>query len=237
MNFDARAKLYVVLAAVFCTCLVTGDIIGSKLIDVPFFGTMTTVGMVPFPVTFLLTDLLNEFYGKKATRYVTWVGFFMASLAFAFIFVGGAIPIAKLTHSPDWTGVTEATFANVFLGSQRMIVASMVAYLTAQFVDIFVFHLLKRLTQNRHLWLRATGSTAVSQLVDTAAISFVAWTGLLPVGDILKMIVTAYGMKLVLALGLTPFIYLGHALVERWLGLVPVRLDEQGEPVAPIASA
>lgn len=229
--FDARAKLFVILAAVFCTCLVTGDIIGSKLVDVPGFGSMTTIGMLPFPVTFLLTDLLNEFYGKKAARFVTWIGFWMAALAFAFIFVGGAVPIAEATRAPGWSGVTEATFANVFLGSQRMIVASMVAYLTAQFVDIGVFHLFKRLTKNRFLWLRATGSTAVSQLVDTAAISFVAWSGVLPVKDILLMIGTAYTLKLFIAVGLTPFIYLGHALVERRLGLVPVVLDEQGEPV------
>jgi queuosine precursor transporter len=234
MNFDARAKLFVVLAAVFCTCLVTGDIIGSKLIDVPVLGTMTTVGMVPFPVTFLLTDLLNEFYGKRATRFITWLGFFMASLAFVFIFVGGAIPIAALTRSGDWTGVTEQTFANVFLGSQRMIVASMVAYLFAQFVDIFVFHQLKLLTANRHLWLRATGSTAIAQLVDTATISFVAWTGTLPVADIVAMIFTAYGLKLLIAFGLTPFVYLGHALVERSLGLRPVLLDERGEPILQV---
>jgi uncharacterized integral membrane protein (TIGR00697 family) len=229
--FDARAKLFLILAAVFSTCLVTGDIIGSKLIDVPGLGTMTTVGMVPFPVTFLLTDLLNEFYGKRAARLVTWIGFWMAGLAFLFIFIGGAIPIAEATKDPGWTGVTEQTFANVFLGSQRMIVASMVAYLTAQFVDIGVFHVLKRLTQNRFLWLRATGSTAVSQLVDTVAISFVAWSGVLPVADIVKMIGTAYVMKLGIAVGLTPFIYLGHALIERWLGLVPVVLDDEGDPV------
>src|SRR5690606_5248452 len=98
----ARTRLFIVLSAVFCTCLVTGDIIGSKLIDVPWLGSMTTVGMIPFPVTFLLTDLLNEFYGKRAARFVTWVGFWMAGLAFALIFIGGWVPIAAATRSPLW---------------------------------------------------------------------------------------------------------------------------------------
>ena len=97
-----------------------------------------------------------------------------------------AIPIAAFTLEPGWTGVTEQSFQNVFLGSQRMILASLTAYIVAQFVDIGVFHLLKRATQNRFLWLRATGSTAVSQLIDTIVINIVAWTGILGVDAIVK---------------------------------------------------
>src|SRR5690606_33044568 len=172
---DSRQKLFVVLAAIFTTCLVVGDIIGGKLIQTALFGqTITlTVGMIPFPVTFLLTDLLNEFYGKRAARFVTLLGFGLALLAYAFIFIAGAIPIAPMALEPDWQGVTDHSFQNVFLSSQRMIAASLTAYIVAQFVDIGVFQVLKRATNNRLLWLRATGSTAISQLIDTIVISTV----------------------------------------------------------------
>ena len=223
MFLDKRHKLFLVLAGVFTTCLVVGDIIGGKLIEANLFGFQftTTVGMVPFPVTFLLTDVLNEFYGKRAARFITLVAFCMAVLSFAFIYVAGAVPFAEMTRAPDWSGVTEASFNNVFLGSLRMIIASLCAYLVSQFVDIGVFHLLRRVTSGKMLWLRATGSTAVSQLIDTIVINFVAWSGMMSAGKIINIIYSAYGLKLFIAIGLTPLIYLAHALVERGLGIPP----------------
>jgi uncharacterized integral membrane protein (TIGR00697 family) len=235
MRLNARQKLFVVLATVFTTCLVVGDIIGGKLIETQLFGVnfITTVGMIPFPVTFLLTDLLHEFYGKAATRFVTLVGFGMALLSFLFIYVGAAVPIASLARDPGWQGVTESAFANVFLGSQRMIAASLTAYLISQFVDIATFHLLKRLTSSRMLWLRATGSTAVSQLIDSVVISFAAFGGLMSSQKIVEMIRSGYMLKLIIAISLTPLIYIGHAVVERWLGIAPVVLNSAGEVQNP----
>jgi uncharacterized integral membrane protein (TIGR00697 family) len=228
MFLDKRHKLFLVLAGIFTTCLVVGDIIGGKLIETKIFGFdfTTTVGMVPFPVTFLLTDVLNEFYGKRAARFVTLVAFGMAVLAFTFIFIAGQIPFAAMTRSADWGGVNEASFNNVFLGSQRMIVASLCAYLVSQFVDIGVFHLLKKLTAGKLLWLRASGSTAVSQLIDTVVINFVAWSGLMSAGKIVNIIYSAYGLKLVIAIGLTPLIYLCHSLVQRGLGIQPILIGD-----------
>jgi uncharacterized integral membrane protein (TIGR00697 family) len=221
MFLDKRHKLFLVLAGVFTTCLVVGDIMGGKLIETRVLGFdfTTTVGMLPFPVTFLLTDVLNEFYGKRAARFVTIVAFAMAVLAFTFIFIAGLVPFAAMTRDPSWTGVNEASFQNVFLGSQRMIVASLCAYLVSQFVDIGVFHGLKRVTSGKRLWLRATGSTAVSQLIDTITINFVAWSGMMSFGKILNVIYSAYGLKLFIAIALTPLIYVCHSLVERGLGI------------------
>ena len=229
MNFDTRSKLFLVLAATFITCLLVGDIIGGKLIQTVLFGhTFTlTVGMIPFPVTFLLTDLLNEFYGKRSARLVTWLGFSMALIAYAFIFIASAIPIAGMTRAAGWTGVNEEAFTRVFMSSQRMIAASLTAYLIAQMVDISVFHTLKRLTAERWLWLRATGSTAISQLVDTVVINFVAWFGVLSSGEIVNIIVSSYVLKILIAVGLTPLIYAGHALIERVLELKPARASDQ----------
>lgn len=233
-TMDNRFKLFVVLAGVFTTCLVVGDIIGGKLIQTVLFGqTITlTVGMIPFPVTFLLTDLLNEFYGKRAARFVTWVGFCMALLAYVFIYVAATIPIADMTRASTWTGVNENSFNNVFMGSMRMILASMVAYLVAQFTDIGVFHLLRRLTRGRFLWLRATGSTVVSQAIDTITISVVAWYGLMGFSEITNIMLSSYSVKFLIALGLTPAIYAGHALVQRLLGLEPVPHEFEAVPEA-----
>ncbi len=242
MVLDRRIQLFVVLAGVFVTSLVVGDLIAVKLFEVklgPIVAVMT-IGILPFPVTFLLTDILNEFYGKKAARFITWVGFFMAIFCFAVIAIAVRVPWAPLTQAPGWQGAVEGSFNNVFAGSQRILMASMIAYLVAQFCDIAIFNLLKRVTQNKMLWLRATGSTLASQLIDTVVMQFVAWTGLLPTATILNVIFTSYIVKLLVAVGLTPFIYLGHAFVERKLGIKPVVLGEDGEPVSlpdPVAPA
>ena len=150
----------------------------------------------------------------------------MAVLSFTFIYVSAAIPFADFTRGADWTGVNEASFNNVFLGSLRMIIASLCAFLVSQFVDIGVFHLLKRVTAGKLLWLRATGSTAVSQLIDTITINFVAWSGMMSVGKIVNIIYSAYGLKIFIALALTPLIYLCHALVERGLGIQPILIGD-----------
>ncbi|NTX60526.1 queuosine precursor transporter [Myxococcus sp. CA051A] len=238
MNLDRRMQLFVVLAAVFVTSLVVGDLIGVKLFEVNlgFVVAVMSIGMLPFPVTFLLTDILNEFYGKKAARFVTWVGFSMAIFAFTVIAIAVEVPFAPLTRAPDFTGTVEGSFNNVFSGSQRILLASMIAYLVGQFCDISIFNLLKRVTNNKMLWLRATGSTLVSQLIDTAVVQFVAWTGVLPTAVIFNIIATSYVVKLLVAVSLTPFIYLGHALVERKLGIKPVVLGADGEPLPePVA--
>lgn len=232
LRFDARTQLFLVLAAVFITCLIVGDVIGGKLIELPMPGwtAVITVGMIPFPVTFLLTDLLNEFYGNKAARFVTYLGLGCALLTYAFIVIGGMIPIAPFTHAEDWAGVTDDAFANVFLGSQRMIAASLTAYMVSQLVDIFAFHALKKATGGKLLWLRATGSTLISQAIDTVTISFVAWSGVLGFDQIINVMLSSYAVKILIAIGLTPLIYAGHAMIERFFGLAPVQLEPKPAP-------
>lgn len=233
MKLDRRALLFLFLLGIFLTSLLVGDIIGGKLTEVHLLGQtrIISVGMIPFPVTFLLTDILNEFYGKKAARTVTMVGFFMVLFTYGLILAAAALPWAGLTRDATWTGMTEASFQSVFLSSQRILLASMVAYLLGQFLDIGVFHLLKRLTSNRFLWLRATGSTLVSQLIDTFVIQLLAWSGTLSMGKLFELVATAYVIKILVAIGLTPFLYAGHTLVERGLGIEPVVLDENGDPL------
>jgi len=233
MHFDNRIKLYVALSASFVACLLLGDTLGGKLLEFRYFETsfVLSVGMIPFPVTFLITDLLNEFYGKKAARFVTWVGFAIALFTIAMFTVAVALPWAPFATAPSWDGTNPAAYSNVFGGSRRILVASLFAYVIGQLLDITVFNYLKRRTQNRHLWLRATGSTVVSQLLDTIVVQFLAWSGILPLPKILSLLFTSYALKLLIAIGLTPLVYLGHSLFESWLHLQPVRLDDEGHTV------
>lgn len=233
MHLDARQKLFLFLAALFVTCLIVGDVIGGKLFQIAAGGHVFTlsVGMIPFPIVFLLTDLLNEFYGKRAARTVTFIGFVMASVTIGIIWIAVQIPWAPFTHAPDWKGMNQRSFDNVFAGSQRILLSSIAAYLVAQLLDISVFHALKQRTNNRFLWLRATGSTVVSQLIDTFVIQFLAFSGMMPTAQILNQVLSSYVVKLAVAVGLTPLIYGAHALVERGLGLEPVVITDEGEPV------
>ncbi len=221
MTLDRRLILFVTLAAFFVSALLIGDVIGGKVTQFTVFGLPITlsVGFIPFPITFLLTDLLNEFYGKKAARAVTWIAFGMAVFLLFILTVALLPPWAPFTQAPDYPGVTQAHFDNVFGGGRRILLASLAAYLIAQFVDIAVFHLIKQKSHGRFLWLRATGSTVVSQLIDTVVIQTLAWVGVMSMGDLINLIASSYLTKVAIAVGLTPLIYAGHALLERGLGI------------------
>jgi uncharacterized integral membrane protein (TIGR00697 family) len=224
----ATHKLFVCLAAVFVSCLLLGDVIGGKTIPTPL-GPIS-VGIIPFPVTFLLTDVVNDFYGRRGARFLTLLGFAMAVLAWIMLQLGNVLPAHESTY------FTQAEFSKIFGGSAQLFVASMVAYLLGQFLDIHVFQFWKALTQSKHLWLRATGSTLLSQIVDTVVINVVfwAWTaasdptsflGKMTPGDrwawVFAKVAREYGIKLVVAILLTPAVYGIHAFVVRVLKIDP----------------
>jgi len=197
------------------TALLIGDTIGSKLftLDLPFGITTLhctlSVGAIWFPITFLLTDTINEFYGSAGARFVTFVGFFMAIFAFVVIFLARQIPAASF--SP----VSQEAFDNVLGNANRIFVASLVAYLIGQLVDIAIFQSAKRLTQSRHIWLRSTGSTLISQLIDTLVVTYIAFWGKLTPAQLHRTATTSYFVKVILAVGLTPIIYALHAIIHR----------------------
>lgn len=224
----ASHKLFVCLAAVFVSCLLLGDVIGGKTIPTPM-GPIS-VGIIPFPVTFLLTDVVNDFYGRKGARFITLLGFAMAVLAYVILQLGNVLPAHESTY------FTQAEFSKIFGGSAQLFVASMLAYLFGQFLDIQVFQFWKALTQSKHLWLRATGSTLLSQIVDTVVINVIFWTwtasadpnsflGKMSSGDrwswVFAKIVREYLIKLVVAILLTPAVYGIHGFVVRVLGIEP----------------
>lgn len=220
LELTVRHKLYLVLVAVFLTSLLVADTTAGKFFAIG--GLSVSVGVIPFPITFLLTDVVNEYYGTRGARLLTLIG--MAMLVFAFVLITAArlLPIAP--RSP----VSEAAFQNVFGLSFRFFAASLSAYLLGQLADIAIFHRFKRMTHSRHIWLRATGSTAVSQIVDTVAVNFGALVGAMTLSEIGVVTFWSYVYKMIVAVALTPLLYVVHALLSRRLGIEahPVEDDE-----------
>jgi queuosine precursor transporter len=208
-------RLFVYLCAVFVTCLLLGDVIGGKTIGTPL-GPIS-VGMVPFPVTFLLTDIINDFYGRKGAHFLTILGFWMAVLAWIILQLSTRISADESTY------FTQPEFVKIFGGSAQLFVASILAYLIGQLLDIRVFQFWKALTESRHLWLRATGSTVLSQVVDTVTINviFWRWTADKSWGWILQKIGREFTIKVAIAVLLTPAVYALHGLIVRGLGIAP----------------
>lgn len=233
MKLDARLQLFVTLVAVFVTCLVVGDIIGGKLTSFELFGRewVFSVGQLAFPVTFILTDILNEFYGRKVVRRVTYLAFLMVGLTFGLIYLSAAMPWAPFTLASDWTGVSPKEFEIVFTQATEIQLASMVAFLIGNLTDISVFFLIKRLTGNRMLWLRATGSTAVSQLIDTIVISGIVWHDKVTFDEYVTIVLTSYAVKLTAAIVVTPLIYVLHELIERKYGIPPAPAEVESASI------
>jgi uncharacterized integral membrane protein (TIGR00697 family) len=219
LGLDRRTKVYLYLCGVFLTALLIGDTIGSKLftLDIPLGVTTLhatlSVGAIWFPITFLLTDVINEFYGSQGARFVTFLGFWMAIFAFVVLLAARKIPAASF--SP----ISQDVFDNVFGNANRIFVASLVAYLVGQLVDIGIFQAAKRLTQSKHIWLRSTGSTLISQLIDTLLVTYIAFLGKLTPAQLRQAAITSYLVKVLLAIGLTPVIYALHGLIHRQLGI------------------
>lgn len=229
MKLDARLNLFITLVAVFMTCLIVGDMIGGKLTSFQLFGRewIFSVGQIAFPVTFILTDILNEFYGRKVVRRITFLAFFMVGLTFSIIYISAQLRWAPLTLDKSWTGVTPAQFKSVFTQATNIQLASMAAFLIGNLTDISVFFLIKRMTGNRMLWLRSTGSTAVSQLIDTIVISAIIWLGKVPFDTYVTIVLTSYAIKLAAAILVTPVIYALHELIEKNYGIEPAHVEHE----------
>ncbi len=230
--------MFVTLVAVFMTCLVVGDLIGGKLTVIHVFGREWpfSVGQLAFPVTFILTDILNEFYGRKVVRRVTVLAFCMVGLAVGIIAIAGQLPWWGVTSTADWSGVTPREFDLVFSQAMWIQLSSMAAFLIGNLVDISLFFVLKRATGNRMLWLRATGSTAVSQLIDTVIITALVWRTKVTFDGYLALVFGSYAVKLAAAILVTPVIYALHGLIERLFKIEPAPL-EPDEPGVPRATA
>jgi len=204
---DRKQYFFVWLTAIFVAALVTGDFIGGRFFVL--FGRTFSAGIIPFPLTFVLTDIVNEFYGTTGARRLTFVGLGAA------IFVWGVIQLALHLPASPTSPISDEVFHAAFGTAARLYVASLTAYVIGQLLDISIFRTLRRATGHRLLWLRATGSTVLSQMIDSFTVSFVFLAGTRSMGFITSNAANNYVGKLIMAVLLTPVIYAMHAVFRR----------------------
>jgi queuosine precursor transporter len=198
--------LYLILAGIFIASLIAGNLIFQKFFTWSPFNLYTfnlSVGILPYPVTFLITDIISEIYGRKKANQVVIAGLFSS------LFVLLVVYTANNVTALPWSPVDDQTFSKVFGLTIIAVGSSMMAYLIAQLIDIRVFHFWKRLTKGKHLWLRNNGSTVVSQFVDTATVlSLLAAGGAIPWALFPELLLNGFLFKVIVALLDTPIFYL-----------------------------
>lgn len=210
-------KIYFILAGIFIASLVVSNLIFQKFFYWDFFGLYTfeiSVGIIPYPITFLITDVISELYGKKKANQVVTVGIFASVFSLLIVIIASAVPATS--YSP----VNNELFTTVFGQTILAVAASMMAYLTAQYIDIQVYHFWKRLTKGKMLWVRNNFSTITSQFVDTFSVLFLLCTfEVLPWDKFGALFLSGFLFKVLIALLDTPFLYAVVYLFKRRFGL------------------
>jgi uncharacterized integral membrane protein (TIGR00697 family) len=215
---ELAKKIYIYLAALFITSLVVSNLIFQKFFywkpfEINLFGNQLfelSVGILPYPITFLITDLISEIYGRKKANQVVVAGIFASFFSMGILLISNIVP--AIENSP----INDETFNEVFALSPIAVLASMIAYLLAQFVDIRLYHFWKKLTKGKMLWLRNNFSTFASQFIDTTLV-----IGLLSVFNILQwnqfwgLVLSGFLFKILVALLDTPLLYLFVGLFRK----------------------
>lgn len=215
-----QERVFLVCAGIFIASLVTCNLIFQKFFTwtlwTPFGGYTfeLSVGLLPYPITFLVTDIVSEIYGRKRADQIVMAGFISS------LFVMGIILVAQAVPETDWSPVSSAEFDKVFGLFGPAVFASMSAYLAAQFIDIRLFHFWKRLTKGRHLWLRNNASTMFSQLVDTSmVITLLCITGGIEWALWVDLVLNGWIFKMMIAFLDTPLFYLANYGLRRMMHL------------------
>ena len=234
-----RQRVFFVLSGVFLGTLAMLNILGiSRFLDLSFslFGfeipMMVAVGVLPYPVTFMCTDLISELYGEERARDMVWVGLLLNVWVVFLLWLGSELPGTGVDPSTGAPLIDAAGRQPVFFEIKNLafgaVGASMIAYLAAQFCDVRIFHMMRRLTKGRHLWLRNNVSTMISQIVDSTAVILVThfWAAALPINadeplwpQLMVFIASGYVFKLVVAALDTGPIYLAVRYLRTYLGL------------------
>lgn len=240
MTLDQKKnRLFVILAGIFLTNAIMAEMIGVKI----FSGEHTlgfqpahlnilgftmdfnlTAGAVIWPVVFITSDLINEYFGKPGVKRISYLAAFFIAYSFVVIFLTIKLPPAQWwldANNQDTQGnYFNMDFAfNKILGQgQRIIIGSLAAFLVSQLIDVFVFQKLRKITGPKLLWLRATGSTLISQFIDSFVVLYIAFFGVFSGEQIIAIGITNYIYKFSVAILLTPLIYLGHYVIDQYLG-------------------
>ena len=241
-----RNNLFIILSGIFLTNAIIAELIGSKIFsleaslgyqpaNIPLLGGYVldfnlTAGVILWPVVFLTTDVINEYFGKEGVKKISFLTCGFIAYGFVVIYLATILAPAQF-----WVDIYETdgngnqfdinyAFSTVFRQGARIIFSSLVAFLIGQLLDVFIFQKLRKMTGSKMIWLRATGSTLVSQLMDSYVVLFLAFYILAPaetrwsVPQVLSVGVINYIYKFVVAVLLTPLIYLAHYLIDKYLG-------------------
>ena len=204
--------VFIILAGIFITNAVVAELIGGKLIQIGPF--VMSIGILPWPVVFLTTDLINEYFGETGVKKLSLITACLIAYAFIILFFAINIPAAT-GISP----VNDNQFYAVFGQSMWIIVGSIIAFMVSQLIDVSIFWFFKKRTGEQKIWLRTTGSTVISQLFDSFIVLGIAFwlPGKINFDTFITSALTGYIFKLTIAVLLTPLIYLGHHLIKKYL--------------------
>lgn len=207
-----KDTVYVILAGIFITNAVVAELIGGKLIHVG--SAVMSIGILPWPVVFITTDLINDYFGQKGVKKLSLITAGLIAYCFVLLYIALNIPAVKGNNL-----VTDLQFNAVFGQSMWIIVGSITAFLVSQLIDVTVFHFVKNRTGKKMIWLRSTGSTVISQLFDSFIVLGIAFwmTGKMTTEVFVKSALTGYFVKLIIAILLTPLIYVGHHFIEKYI--------------------
>jgi len=216
-------RIYLYLGALFITSLVVSNLIFQKFFywnpfgDVQVFGVSLfeiSVGVLPYPITFLITDLISEIYGRKKANQIVTAGIFASFFSMGIVLVADVAP--AISSSP----LNDETFSQVFSLSPLAVLASMLAYLAAQYIDIAIYHFWKKLTKGKYLWLRNNFSTFLSQFIDTfTVVGLLCIFKVLPWDLFFGLVVSGFLFKIFIAFLDTPFLYFFVYLLRKRFGL------------------
>lgn len=205
-----KDTIFLILAGIFITNAVVAELIGGKLIYVGPY--VMSVGILPWPLVFVTTDLINEYFGRKGVQKLSFVTAGLLAYTFFVLYIAMQVPSANL-------GVTDDQFNAIFGQGMWIIFGSITAFLVSQLIDITIFHFVKNRTGHKMIWLRSTGSTVISQFFDSFIVLGIAFyaTGKIDFDTYISSGLTGYVVKLGIAICLTPLIYLGHSVIDKYI--------------------
>jgi len=228
---NKRNNIFFILSGIFITNAIIAEILGTKIFEFDFILNFNmSVGVIIWPVVFITTDIINEYFGKKGIKKISYFTILLIIYVFIIIYMS-----TKLTPNNYWLNINSVdnhgnpfnidyAYNLIFLQSTGIIIGSIIAFLIAQILDVIVFHKLKRMTKGKFIWLRATGSTLISQFIDSFVVLFIAFYLLAPndkvwsLSQVFSVGFDNYTFKFIIAILITPLIYLTHYLIDSYMG-------------------
>jgi hypothetical protein len=228
---NKRNNIFFILSGIFITNAIIAEILGTKIFEFDFILNFNmSVGVIIWPVVFITTDIINEYFGKKGIKKISYFTILLIIYVFIIIYMS-----TKLTPNNYWLNINNVdnhgnpfnidyAYNIIFLQSTGIIIGSIIAFLIAQILDVIVFHKLKKMTKGKFIWLRATGSTLISQFIDSFVVLFIAFYLLAPndkvwsLSQVFSVGFDNYTFKFIIAILITPLIYLVHYLIDNYMG-------------------